>query len=120
MRKSKEPDISGASGWPFERKCPECGKVFSGTLLEEWVYKDGNNILCSYTCLRRRKKALEAIKAKIAEKTRRAKKLTPAQKEGLVRRYANRGLTNEEISRETGLSGQLVNYYRRKIEEEND
>ncbi len=117
MKNNKEPDIGGASGWPFERKCPECGKMFAGVCaLDEWTYKDGSVVLCSWGCVRRREKRRLELEMKKAEKRNRMK-LTPAQKEGLIRKEIIRGSTNEEISLKTGMSMQLVNYYRRKIEE---
>ena len=105
----------GASGWPYERKCPECGGKFCVPMTEKWGYRDGDTLLCSWKCVRKRE-AKKREKA-AAEAAKKRKKLTPAQKEGLVRRLVYKGMTNEEISMETGMSMQLVNYYRRKIEE---
>ena len=113
---SERDDLPGASAWPFERRCPECGKKFCVMITETWGYRDRGVLLCSWSCVRRRE---EKARKKAEEAARkRAKKLKPSQKEGLVRRCVFRGMTNEEISRETGMSNQLVNYYRRKIEEE--
>lgn len=113
---SERDDLPGASAWPFERRCPECGKKFCVMITETWGYRDRAVLLCSWSCVRRRE---EKARKKAEEAARkRAKKLKPSQKEGLVRRCVFRGMTNEEISRETGMSNQLVNYYRRKIEEE--
>ena len=113
---SERDDLPGASAWPFERRCPECGKKFCVMITETWGYRDRAVLLCSWSCVRRRE---EKTRKKAEEAARkRAKKLKPSQKEGLVRRCVFRGMTNEEISRETGMSNQLVNYYRRKIEEE--
>ena len=112
-----EKEITGATAWPFERKCPECGKIFGGTMLEEWVYRDKGQFLCSWKCVRSREKKRAEAELKNAEKKAMLKKLTPAQKEGLIRRKVYRGMTNEEISAEIGMSVQLVNYYRKKIEE---
>ena len=110
-------EITGATAWPFERKCPECGRMFAGTCaLEEWTYRDKGALLCSWGCVRRREKRRTVAELRAAEKRNR-KKLTPAQKEGLIRQKVYRGMTNEEISAETGMSVQLVNYYRKKIEE---
>ena len=114
----KENEIGGTSGWPFERVCPVCGEVFSGTLLEAWTYKDRGELLCSWGCQRQREKRRAEEEQKEAAKKRRAKRLKPSQKEGLIKRYVYQGLSNEEISTKTGMSAQLVNYYRRKIEEE--
>ena len=110
-------EITGATAWPFERKCPECGRMFAGTCaLEKWTYRDKGVLLCSWGCVRRREKRRMEAELRAAEKRNR-KKLTPAQKAALIRRYVFQGLSNEEISAETGFSAQLVNYYRRKIEE---
>ena len=73
-------------------------------------------LLCSWGCVRRREKRRTEAELRAAEKRNR-KKLTPAQKEGLIRQKVYSGMTNEEISAETGMSVQLVNYYRKKIEE---
>ena len=59
----------------------------------------------------------KAQKKAQAAAEKRTKKLKPSQKEGLIRRYVFQGLTNDEISHKTGFSAQLVNYYRRRIEE---
>jgi len=115
---SERDDLPGASAWPFERRCPECGKKFCVMITETWGYRDRAVLLCSWSCVRRRE---EKARKKAEEAARkRAKKLKPWQKEDLVRRCVFRGMTNEEISRETGMSNQLVNYYRRKIEEDTE
>ena len=111
-------ELAGVTAWPFERKCPECGKIFGGTMLEDWVYRDCQQYLCSWSCVRRREQKKAEAELKAAAKKRKTKKLTPAQKECLIRRLVYRGMSNEEISKETGMSVQLVNYYRRKIEAE--
>lgn len=113
---SERDDLPGASAWPFERRCPECGKKFCVMITETWGYRDRAVLLCSWSCVRRREEKARKKAEEAAQK--RVKKLKPSQKEGLVRRCVFRGMTNEEISRETGISNQLVNYYRRKIEEE--
>ena len=110
-------ELAGVTAWPFERKCPECGKIFGGTTLENWAYRDGQQYLCSWSCVRKREQKKAEAELKAAAKKRKTKKLTPAQKEGLIRRLVYSGMSNEEISKETGMSVQLVNYYRRKIEE---
>ena len=104
------------STWPYERKCPECKKKFVVPMTGMWGYKAGEMLLCSWSCVRAREKKAQE-KAASAE-AKRIKKLTPLQKEGLVRRYVFLGLDNDAISRKTGFSMQLVNYYRRRIEEE--
>ena len=110
-------EIGGATGWPFERVCPVCGRVFCSTMLvETWPFREKDSLICSWGCLRRREKENEK-KREAAEMAQRAKRLTPAQKEGIVRRAVLRGLTNDDIIRETGISRQLVNYYRKKVEE---
>ena len=111
----RESEISGATAFPFERRCPECGKVFSGVMLETWTYRDKGQLLCSWGCVRQREK--KRAEAELKRKAKLRKKLTPAQKEALIRKYVFRGMSNEEISEETGISQQLVNYYRKKIEE---
>ena len=114
---SERDDLPGASAWPFERKCPECGKVFAGTILEAWTYRNKSDLFCSWTCLRKRERRIKEQEQKKARKKRMARQLKPNQKEALIRAKICRGMTNEEISAETGFSTQLVNYYRRKIEE---
>lgn len=113
MRLKKDP---GASAWPFERKCPECRKRFCIPITEVWTYRDGDTLLCSWSCVRAREARQQAKEE--AEAAKRTKNLTPEQKETLIRRMVCRGLTNDEISLETGFSRQMVNYYRRKIEED--
>ena len=114
---SERDDLPGASAWPFERRCPECGKKFCVPITETWGYREKAELLCSWGCVRRREEKARK-KAEEAARKRAKKRLTPSQKEGVVRRFVYNGLTNEEISRETGMSMQLVNYYRRKIEED--
>ena len=112
----KENEIGGASGWPFERVCPVCGEVFSGTMLEAWTFRDRGVPVCSWRCKRR--KEIERVEAeRKAREAKRKKKMKPSQKEALIRGLVVNGFTNEEISRRTGMSPQLVNYYRKKIEE---
>ena len=106
----------GATSWPHERRCPECRKIFCIPITEVWTYRDGDTLLCSWSCVRRRE-ARERAKEE-AEAAKRRKKLTPAQKAGVIRRMVCLGKTNDEISLETGFSRQMVNYYRRKIEED--
>ena len=108
--KVKEP-------WPSDRRCPECGKKFGNWSMEDWVYRDRGQYVCSYKCQRAREKRREEEAQKAAEKRTRGK-LTPAQKEKLIRQLVYRGMSNEEISRSTGISPQLANYYRKKIEED--
>ena len=116
---SERDDLPGTSAWPFERKCPECGKKFCVPMTEIWGYRDRATLLCSWGCVRRREEKARK-KAEEAARKRAKKQLTTSQKEGVVRRFVYKGLTNEEISRETGMSMQLVNYYRRKIEEDTE
>ena len=115
--KAENYDLPGMQSWPFERKCPECGKIFSGTMIEMWSYRDKGELLCSYGCQRKREKREEEREA-----VRRTKvaglRLTPAQKECILRRHILKGKTNDEIMDETGFSRQLINYYRKKVEEE--
>lgn len=113
---SERDDLPGVSAWPFERKCPECGKKFCVPMTETWTYRQKAVLLCSWSCVRKREE--KARQKEEAARAKRRKKLTPAQKKGLVRRCIFRGMSNEEISAETGFSTQLVNYYRKKIEAE--
>ena len=113
---SKQDDLPGVSAWPFERRCPECRKKFCVLITETWIYRDRDTLLCSWGCVRRREEKARK-KAEAAAAKQRGKKLKPGQKEGLIRRYVFQGLSNEEISKKTGFSAQLVNYYRRRIEE---
>lgn len=117
MRRKKD-ELPAASAWPFERRCPECGKKFCVPVTETWIFRERNVLLCSWGCVRAREE--KRRQRAISEAAKRRKKLTPAQKEGLVRRLVYRGLTDEEIGRETGISTQLAHYYRRKIEDESE
>ena len=114
MSREDDYQIPGASAWPFEKRCPECGKVFSGTMQEIWIYRDRGEMLCSWGCQRKREKKREAEEAARKRKIA-GRMLTPAQKECIIRRLVNRGMSNDEISEETGFSRQQVNYYRRKV-----
>lgn len=111
-----DPEELSVSAWPLERKCPECGRVFCLGNLETWPFRDGTVLLCRWNCKvkREKRKAAEELKRAKAKK----RKLTPAQKEGIVRKHVMDGLSNQEIAGKTGLSAQTVNYYRRKIEED--
>ena len=108
-------ELPGSSSWPHERKCPECGKVFSFLLTEQWTYWDGHTQLCSWGCMRKREKRREEEQARIAANRR---NLTPRQREAMVRRLVLRGATDQEIQETLGMTRQHVNYYRRKIEDE--
>lgn len=114
---SERDNLPGVSSWPFERKCPECGKKFCVPITETWRYRDKATLLCSWSCKRKREEKARQKAEAAARKKAKRKKLKPSQKEGLIRRYVFQGLSNEEISAETGFSAQLVNCYRRKIEE---
>ena len=103
--------------WPYERVCPECGRTFCVRSLEAWTFRDGQELLCRWGCMMRRERRKEAERM-TEEKKQRNMQLTPRQKEGVVRWYVRRGMTNQQISEETGFSAQLVNHYRRKIERE--
>ena len=108
---------TGSTAWPFERKCPECGRTFAGTCaLEEWTFRERGRLLCSWGCMRQAEKRKTDAELRAAARRNR-KKLTPAQKEAVIRQKIFRGMSNEEISKETGMSVQLVSYYRKKIEE---
>ena len=114
-------ELPGTTAWPFERKCPECGKIFcvpSDT--DAWAYqiRDGRNtkLLCSYRCLRNREKRETEKKAAAARKA--MKISNPKARNALIRRMVLTGMTNDEICGKTGFSRQLVNYYRKKTEEE--
>lgn len=102
--------------WPFERKCPECGKVFCVMVQDDWRYHDGDTLLCSWKCVRIRE--AKAEQKKESPKARKARRMTPKQKESVVLACVRMGMTNREISERTGLSDQTVNYYRRKSEKE--
>ena len=101
--------------WPFERKCPECGRLFCVQVQEYWRFHDGDTLLCSWGCVRKRE--AKAEKNKESPKARKARKMTPKQKEGIVMACVRMGMTNREISERTGLSDQVVHYYRKKNEE---
>ena len=112
---SEKGDLTGNTAWPLERRCPECGRVFCLSAVEVWGFRDRETLMCSWGCLRRREERNRQRAEAAARKKAKKKKLKPTQKEGVIRRYLLKGLSNEEISAETGFSVQLVNYYRRKI-----
>lgn len=105
-----------ARTWPFERKCPECGRVFCVLVQENWRYREGDILLCSWGCMRKREARAEQKKE--SPKARKARRMSPKQKESIVLACVWMGMTNREISERTGLSDQTVNYYRRKNEKE--
>ena len=110
----REKDFS--QSWPFERVCAECGKTFCVRNVDEYAYKYRHKMLCCYSCKRKMEIRIEG---KSTEAERQARKnLKPAVKEALIRRLVMRGLSNDEISKQTGFSRQLVNHYRRKMEDE--
>ena len=110
-------EITGATAWPFERKCPECGKVFAGTFYEDWVYRDRGELLCSWRCKRKREQDRTRQELQRRERQRQLN-LKPNQKQEIIRGYVNQGMSNKAISAITGFSLQLVNHYRKKIREE--
>lgn len=108
-------ETSGATSWPHERRCPECGKVFCIPVIDEWAYMDSGQPLCSWGCKRTREKREEDRQQRIRENR---KNLTPRQREAMVRRLVIRGATDEEIQEHLGMSRQHVRYYRKKINED--
>jgi len=101
--------------WPYERVCPECGRTFCVRFLDAWIFRDGDQLLCRWDCVMRRERRKEEARLADARKKKNMQ-LTPGQKEGVIRWYVQRGMSNQQISEETGFSAQLVNHYRRKIE----
>lgn len=97
-------DKSGTAlnDWPLERTCPVCGKIFCFQSLSIWGYKLGEDLVCSYSCLK-----------KLENKRKRATMTGSAQ---MVQDGLNRGLSIAEIARETGLSVYSVYYHRRQME----
>ena len=110
-------NVNQSLEWPYERVCPECGRTFCVRSTEAWIYRDGQELLCRWDCVMRRERRKEAERM-AEEKRRQNMQLTPRQKEGVIRWYVRRGMTNQQISEETGFSAQLVNHYRRKMEKE--
>ena len=49
----KEREINGLTAWPFERKCKVCGKMFAGTVMDEWIYRVNGIPVCSWGCQRK-------------------------------------------------------------------
>ena len=114
-------NVNQSLEWPYERVCPECGRTFCVRSLDAWIYRDGAELLCRWGCMMRRERRKEEERMKSTkeeERRQRNMQLTPRQKEGVVRWYVRRGMTNQQIGEETGFSAQLVNHYRRKIEKE--
>ena len=109
-RKSPAPEY-GTTAWPYERKCPECGKIFCLARAELWSFWDGPEMLCSWGCMRKREKRKAEKTARAAEKR---SKMTPKMREAMVKRLTAQGVEAKEIGERLGIGTQLVNYYQRK------
>lgn len=95
-------DIS-LNEWPLERICPVCGKRFCFQSVDRWGYHIGESYLCSYSCLKKLK-------------NQREKRASMSDSAQLVRDGLSRGLSVNDIARETGLSIHSVYYHRRQQE----
>lgn len=113
IRKGIDPAVMV---WPFERKCPMCGKVFISLDLDAWVYRDGSKLLCSWGCMRKAEQNRE-VSEDVKKVQKRFAKMTPDRKEREIRQRIMQGMSNSDIQKETGFSKQLINYYRKRIEE---
>lgn len=89
--------------------------MFCVELTEIWTFRERDVLLCSWGCVRRREKRREEA---AAARARKKQKLTPAQREAMVRRLMFRGMTEDEIGAQLGMTKQNVHYYVRKIEDE--
>lgn len=116
-RTPRPEEENGPTAWPYERRCPECGKIFCLARVELWAYWDGPQMLCSWGCKRKREKRQAEAAARAAEKR---SKMTPRMREAMVRRLTAQGKTDEEICERLGLSRQLINHYKKKIRESGD
>lgn len=97
--------------WPYERKCPECGKVFMITCLDDWGYyvksanTKGRRFFCSYRCIRAWKKRKEEKTAQGKEDNERKRK---------IMEMISIGADTETICQALDVSRQTVNYYMMK------
>lgn len=113
----------GPMAWPYERKCPICGKVFCMWHADLWAYKTGERYFCSYHCM---SAALKKTRESSAGRPKRKKAypsastLKPKQKFELIKALIRTGLTNREIEMKTGIDRELVRYYRVKAERESE
>lgn len=100
-------NLSHCNDFP-RRICPTCKKEFYAT--SQWAYYINERIngktFCSWGCL-------QAAREK-KKNTQRVGK----EKREMILSLAREGYPDEEIGRMTGISGQLVRYYRLKEEKE--
>lgn len=110
------------TAWPYERKCPICGKMFVMHSTEEWGYTVGSKRFCTYSCLRKYERKQEENRRKVETKPKARRistdGMSPEQRKIIVAMYMKMGSTNREIAELTGMDQELVNYYRRKVESE--
>lgn len=97
--------------WPYDRECPECGKTFTITCLDDWAYyvksasTKGRRFFCSYRCIRQWKQRKE-------EKTAQGKEDRERQRK--IMEMINVGASTETICQTLDVSRQAVNYYMMK------
>ena len=94
-----------------ERKCIVCGKIFVPPFADLWTYRVGDKWFCRYNCRREwEKKQGKVSKDDIVH---RGRKKSEDPKIDKVLRLLEAGYTVEQVAKKTGVSRQLVYYYRR-------
>lgn len=86
-----------------EKSCARCGKTFI-VYGNEWGYKSGNKLYCSWRCLR-------------AKETEKVPRMNQDIREGITQAIKD-GLTTREITALLGCNAEQVYYLRRKVEKD--
>ena len=107
------PGDRNGTFWLYDRKCPECGKIFCMPYKDLWAYKDGDRILCSWHCLRAREKRREEKVAKI-DSMAGSIRLSEEQVER-IQALIRQGRSVREISVLFGVSREVIRYHKRKM-----
>ena len=89
-----------------ERLCPICGRTY--ILYEDWAYKKHKGtsemLFCSWKCLRKYEN----------------EELTPFERRENIKQAIRDGLTNAEISKLFGEYSRKIDYWRKKLKEEDE
>lgn len=104
----------------YERNCPQCGKIFTVWNPRVWAYRRNYRVFCSWKCYREDERGVrphpgQKAAAAISEArlTRRNNQrctdtsLAMKQTEEIIRRK-ERGMRNDEIAAELGLTPSVV------------